>query len=56
MQALTVKAKEFVGRYLLERNLRRTIDFDVKEESGQLLVRSSNWPRRPVLPKPGQND
>ena len=50
------KAKEFVGRYLLERNLRRTIDFDVKEESGQLLVRSSNWPRRPVFPKPGQND
>jgi serine-type D-Ala-D-Ala carboxypeptidase/endopeptidase len=50
------KAKEYVGRYLLERNLRNNIDFDVKEEGGQLLVRSSNWPRQPVFPKPGQTD
>jgi serine-type D-Ala-D-Ala carboxypeptidase/endopeptidase len=50
------KAKEYVGRYLLERGLRNNIDFDVKEEGGQLLVRSSNWPRQPVFPKRGQND
>ena len=50
------KAKEYVGRYLLERNLRRNIDFDVKQDGGQLLVRSSNWQRQPVFPKPGQPD
>ena len=50
------KAKEYAGRYLLERILKRNIDFDIKEEGGQLLVRSSNWPRRPVFPKPGQSD
>lgn len=50
------KAKEYAGRYLLERSLRRNIDFDVKEEDGQLLVRSSNWRRRPVFPKPGHQD
>ena len=50
------KAKEFVGRYLLERSLRRNIDFDVKEEGGQILVRSSNWQRRPVFPKTGQSE
>lgn len=41
---------------MLERTLRRNIDFDVKEDAGQLLVRSSNWPRQPVFPKPGQID
>ena len=50
------KANEYTGRYVLERSLRRNIDFDVKHEEGQLLVRSSNWARRPVFPKPGQND
>jgi serine-type D-Ala-D-Ala carboxypeptidase/endopeptidase len=50
------KVKEYTGRYLLERNLRNNIDFDVKEEGGQLLVRSSNWTRQPVFPKPGQKD
>jgi serine-type D-Ala-D-Ala carboxypeptidase/endopeptidase len=49
-------AKEYAGRYLLERSLRRNIDFDVKEEDGQLLIRSSNWQRRPVFPKPGHKD
>jgi serine-type D-Ala-D-Ala carboxypeptidase/endopeptidase len=49
-------AKEYAGRYLLERSLRRNIDFDVKEDEGQLLVRSSNWQRRPVFPKPGHSD
>ena len=50
------KAKEYEGRYLLERNLRRNIDFEVKQEEGQLWVRSSNWQRRPVFPKPEQSD
>jgi serine-type D-Ala-D-Ala carboxypeptidase/endopeptidase len=50
------KAKEYTGRYLLERNLRRNIDFDVKQEEGQLLVRSSNWQRSPAFPKPGHSD
>ena len=50
------KAKEYAGRYLLERSLRRNIDFDVRQEGGQLLIRSSNWHRQPVFPKPGQND
>jgi serine-type D-Ala-D-Ala carboxypeptidase/endopeptidase len=50
------KAKEYTGRYLLERSLRNNIDFDVKEEGGQLLVRSSNWMRQPVFPKPGEKD
>ena len=50
------KAKDYVGRYLLERNARRNIDFDVKQDGGQLLVRSSNWQRQPVFPKPGQTD
>jgi serine-type D-Ala-D-Ala carboxypeptidase/endopeptidase len=57
-QAITdpEKSKDYAGRYLLERSLRRNIDFDVKEEEGQLLVRSSNWQRRPVFPKPGHSD
>jgi serine-type D-Ala-D-Ala carboxypeptidase/endopeptidase len=50
------KAKDYAGRYLLERSLRRNIDFDVKEDEGQLLVRSSNWQRFPVFPKPGHSD
>jgi serine-type D-Ala-D-Ala carboxypeptidase/endopeptidase len=50
------KAQEYTGRYLLERSLRRNIDFDVKEDEGQLLVRSSNWQRFPVFPKPGHSD
>ena len=50
------KANEYAGRYLLERNMRRNIDFEVKQEEGQLWVRSSNWQRRPVFPKPGHND
>lgn len=50
------KANDYTGRYVLERTLRRNIDFDVKEDAGQLLVRSSNWPRQPVFPKPGQID
>jgi len=50
------KAKEYEGRYLLERNLRRNIDFEVKQEEGQLLVRSSNWQRQPVFPKLGHKD
>lgn len=54
--AVSEKAKEYVGRYLLERSLGRNIDLDVKEESGQLLVRSSNWPRSPIFPKAGDND
>ena len=50
------KAKEYEGRYLLERNLRRNIDFEVKQEEGQLWVRGSNWQRQPVFPKPGHKD
>ena len=48
--------QEYVGRYSLERQFRNNIDFDVKEENGQLLVRSSNWFRQPVFPKLGQKD
>jgi serine-type D-Ala-D-Ala carboxypeptidase/endopeptidase len=51
-----VLAKEYTGRYILERSLRNIIDFDVKEEGGQLLVRSSNFLRQPIFPKPGQKD
>lgn len=47
------KAKEYVGRYLLERSARRNIDFDFRQDGGQFLVRSSNWQRQPVFPKPG---
>ncbi len=50
------KIKEYTGRYLLERSLRNNIDFDVKEDDGQLLVRSSNWLRQPIFPKPGLKD
>jgi serine-type D-Ala-D-Ala carboxypeptidase/endopeptidase len=50
------QAKEYTGRYLLDRSLGKNIDFDVKEEGGQLLVRSSNWLRQPIFPKPSQKD
>ena len=45
------QAKEYTGRYLMERGLRRSIDFDVKEEAGQLMIRSSNWQRQNHLTK-----
>ncbi|WP_168173565.1 serine hydrolase [Polaromonas sp. A23] len=50
------RQKDYVGRFSLDRTLRRPLDFDVKTENGQLAVRSGNWSRRPVFPVPGQAD
>lgn len=50
------RQQDYVGRFHLDRTLRRDLDFDVKAENGQLGVRSGNWPRRPVFPVPGQAD
>ena len=52
----TAQQQAYVGRFHLTRMLRRNLDFDVRAEDGQLVVRSSNWPRRPVFPIAGQPD
>ena len=48
--------QDYVGRYFLERPMRRNLDFDVKAEAGQLAVRSGNWPRQAVSPMANQPD
>lgn len=50
------REKDYMGRYRLARVWRRDLDFDVKAEGGQLLVRSGNFPRLPAFPVPGQPD
>ena len=50
------EAEPFVGRYAATRFLRAAIEFDVREESGQLLVRSSAFAWEPVFPMPGRPD
>lgn len=54
--AVAPAPQDYVGRYHLQRMLRRNLDFDVKAEGAQLAVRSSNWPRQPVYPVAGQPD
>ena len=50
------EAEPFVGRYAATRFLREAIEFDVRQESGQLLVRSSAFAWEPVFPMSGRPD
>lgn len=50
------EATPYVGRYVATRLLRDAIEFDVREESGQMLVRSSAFAWEPVFPVAGQVD
>ncbi len=50
------EAARYMGRYATTRFLRDAIEFDVREESGQLMVRSSAFPWEPVFPLAGRLD
>lgn len=50
------EAARYAGRYAATRLLRDAIEFDVREEAGQLMVRSSAFPWEPVFPLAGQLD
>ncbi|MEO7938891.1 MAG: serine hydrolase, partial [Burkholderiaceae bacterium] len=50
------RAQDYVGRYRVTPPTGPAVVFDVREEEGQLLVRSSRFPWEPVLPLAGQAD
>jgi serine-type D-Ala-D-Ala carboxypeptidase/endopeptidase len=47
---------QYTGVYERKRNQKRELYFDVRSESGQLAVRSLNWPRAYVYPVAGKPD
>ncbi|MBL8335971.1 MAG: serine hydrolase [Rhodoferax sp.] len=49
-------AADFVGRYQVNRLFRAPIEFDVQEQDGQLVVRSSAVAVQPVFPVAGRPD
>lgn len=49
-------ASAYVGRYLATRFLRPAIEFNVRNDAGQLMVRSSTVDWQPVFPVPGHAD
>ena len=49
-------ARAYAGRYAATRFLRPPIDFDVRVEDGQMLVKGGNFPRVPVFAVPGKPD
>lgn len=46
----------YVGRYVSTRAFRSTVEFDVEDLDGQMVVRSSAFPRQPVFPMAGRAD
>ena len=46
----------YVGRYTATRAFRATVEFDVEDLDGQMIVRSSAFPRQPVFPMVGRAD
>jgi hypothetical protein len=49
-------AQAFVGHFVVANASGPKIAFDVRDEHGQLMVRSTRFPWEPVLPIPGQVD
>ncbi len=49
-------ATAYVGRYVATRAFRSAVEFDVEDLDGQLVVRSSAFPRQPVFPMAGRVD
>ncbi len=49
-------SRAYAGRYLATRLLRPPIEFDVRVEGGQMLVKGGNFPRVPVFSVPGTPD
>ncbi len=49
-------ATAYVGRFVASNPAGPPIVFDVRDEDGQLMVRSTRFPWEPVLPLPGRVD
>ena len=49
-------ARAYAGRYVATRFLAPPIEFDVRVDGGQMLVKGGNYPRVPTFPIPGQLD
>jgi len=49
-------AQAFVGRFVVANASGPKIEFDVRDEHGQLMVRSTRFPWDPVIPVPGEVD